>query len=339
MQPFLKSMMEDLDRLRELLNFPKDILILSHRNPDGDALGSSLGLKKYLSKYGHKIDIIFPSEFPTALNFHKGTDDIVVFDFEKDKTTALIEKCQMIFFLDFSSLDRIDNLAVSLIERNVPKIHIDHHLDPEPIADFTLTDSTASSTSELIYRFIGLLDNGKNMDADIAEAIMAGIIADTGSFRYSVSPETFRVCSELMKYNFDFFELQNNIFNCLTDKQLRLIAYSLDRKMEYLPDHKTAIISLSKQDYKDFDIQRGDTEGLVNYPLMVRDVKISALITEQPTITKISLRSKGNISVQEISKKHFKGGGHLNAAGGQSFAKLEEVVAKLKKVLPEFVKN
>ncbi|MGE5354656.1 MAG: DHH family phosphoesterase [Deltaproteobacteria bacterium] len=331
--------MEDIQQIIDLLAFSKDIIIFSHRNPDGDAIGSSLALKLYLEKIGHKVDVIFPSEFPSVLTFLAGTDDIIISDFEKDRSIELIKKCDLIFFLDFSSLDRIDTLGEHVIATNVPKVLIDHHLDPEPFADFIISDTTASSTSEIVYRFFRRLDNCVYLDKKIAESLLTGIISDTGSFKYSTNSETFLVASKLMEEGIDISELQNKIYNSLSEKQLRLIGYSINQRMEIIPEYETAIITLSKQDYKDYEILRGDTEGLVNYLLMMKNVKLAALITEQPTIVKISLRSKGDISVQEIARKHFKGGGHKNAAGGQAFAKLEDVVARFKSVLPNHLKN
>ena len=331
--------MEDIQQIRDLLAYPKDIIVFSHRNPDGDAMGSSIGVKLYLEKMGHKVDIIFPSEFPSVLTFLPFSDDIVIFDFEKERSIELIKRCQLMFFLDFSGLDRIDALGEHVISKNVPKIHIDHHLDPEPIADFVISDSSSSSTSELVYRFFRSLNNGIYCDSKIAECLLTGIISDTGSFKYSANSETFLIASKLMEEDVDIAELQNRIYNSLSDKQLKLIGYSIDQKMEILPEYNTAIMALSKQDYKDYEIQRGDTEGLVNYMLMIKDVRLAALITEQPTIVKISLRSKGDLSVNEIARKHFKGGGHKNAAGGQAFARLEDVIERFKEVLPQYIHN
>jgi phosphoesterase RecJ-like protein len=331
--------MEDIQQIRDLLAYPKDIIIFSHRNPDGDAMGSSIGVKLYLEKMGHKVDIIFPSEFPSVLTFLPRTDDIVIYDFEKERSVELIKRCQLMFFLDFSSLDRIDALGEHVISKNVPKIHIDHHLDPEPFADFVISDVSASSTSELVYRFFRLYDNCIYLDKNSAECLLAGIISDTGSFKYSTNSETFLIAAKLMEEGVDIAELQNNIYNSLSDKQLKLIGYSINQKMELIPEYNTAIMALSKQDYKDYEIQRGDTEGLVNYMLMIKNVRLAALITEQPTIVKISLRSKGDLSVQEIVKKHFKGGGHKNAAGGQAYAKLEDVVSRFKSILPQYLHN
>ncbi len=331
--------MEGINEIRKILSFPRDIAIFSHRNPDGDAIGSSTALKLYLEKSGHTARIIFPSEFPSIYTFLPKTDDILIFDLEKKKVEDIIKNVEVIFFLDFSGLDRIDKMGELVLDSNAIKIHIDHHIDPEPFADYVLSDIKSSSTSELIYDFFKYLDNNKYTDRDIAECIMTGIITDTGSFKYSTTSKTFMTASNLLDFGIDLNELQNKIYNSLSEKQVRLIGFALNKRMEIIPEYHAGIIYLTKQDYKDFEIQRGDTEGLVNYLLMIKKVKIAALITEQPTIVKISLRSKGNISVQEIARDNFKGGGHKNAAGGHAYAKLESVINKFKSILPFYIKQ
>ncbi len=331
--------MEGINEIRKVLSFPRDITIFSHRNPDGDAIGSSMALKLYLEKSGHTARIIFPSEFPSIYTFLPKTDDIIIFDFEKKKVEEIIKKTEVIFFLDFSGLDRIDKMGELVQDSNAIKIHIDHHIEPEPFADYVLSDTKSSSTSELMYDFFEYLDNNKNIDKEIAECIMTGIITDTGSFKYSTTSKTFLTASKLMQYDIDLNELQNKIYNSLSEKQVKLIGFALNKRMELIPEFHAGIIYLTKQDYKDFDIQRGDTEGLVNYLLMIKNIRIAALITEQPTIVKISLRSKGDISVQEIARDNFKGGGHKNAAGGHAYAKLESVINKFKSILPFYIKQ
>lgn len=330
--------MEGIEELRVILNSPKDIVIFSHRNPDGDALGSSMALKLYLEKLGHTAKIIFPSEFPSIFSYIPKSDDVIIYDFEKEKSKTIIDHAQVMFFLDFSGLDRIDKLGELVIDKKIPKVHIDHHIDPEPIADYVLSDTSSSSTSELIFDFLGELDNNKELDKDIATCIMTGLITDTGSFKYSTTHKTFSTASELMKQGVELNALQNRIFNSLSEKQIRLLGHALNKRMELLPKFRTGIITLTKKDYADFNIQRGDTEGLVNYLLMMNNIDIAALITEQPSIIKLSLRSKGDISVQEIARDNFKGGGHKNAAGGHAYAKLESVVDKFKSVLPYYIK-
>ncbi len=331
--------MEGINEIKKLLDIPRDITILSHRNPDGDALGSSLAVKLYLEKSGHTARVIFPSEFPAIYTFLPQTDDIIIYDFEKEKVEKILQKTEVIFFLDFSGLDRIDKVGELVLDSKAVKIHIDHHIDPEPFADYVLWDTESSSTSELVYDFFEFMDGNKYVDGKIAECLMTGIITDTGSFKYSTTSKTFLTVSELMKYNFDLNGLQNKIYNSLTEKQIRLLGFALNKRMEILPEYHAGIIYLKKQDYAKFEIQRGDTEGLVNYLLMIKNVWIAALITEQPKIIKISLRSKGNISVQEIARDNFNGGGHKNAAGGHAYAKLDSVINKFKSILPFYIKK
>jgi phosphoesterase RecJ-like protein len=214
------------------------------------------------------------------------------------------------------------------------KVLIDHHIDPEPFADFMLSDTSASSTSELIYDFIHLLGQGKEIDPLVGNCLYTGIVTDTGSFKYSTSPKLFRIVAHLLEIGVNDYLLQDLIFNCLPEKQLRLLGHCLANRMEILEEYQTGIITLSRKDYERFNIQRGDTEGIVNFLLKLKKVKVAAFITEQPNIVKLSLRSKGDFSVQEIASRYFKGGGHKNASGGFSHLGLRKTVAKFKEILP-----
>ncbi len=330
--------MEGIIEIRELIDTPKDVIIFGHRNPDGDAIGSSVALQLYLENKGHTVKVIYPSEYPPMLSFIPKVDEAIIYDYEVEKAANAIERSELMFFLDFSGLDRIDKLGALVMDKNTPKIHIDHHIDPEPFADYVLSDTSASSTAELVYDFLIHLDNGKELNKEIAECILTGIISDTGSFKYNTSNKTFATASKLMEFGIDINDLQNKIYNSLTEKQIRLLGHALNNRMEIIDEFSTGIITLTKQDYIDFDIQRGDTEGLVNYLLMMKKIKIGALITEQPKIVKLSLRSKGDISVQEIARDNFNGGGHKNAAGGHSYSKLNTIVDKFKKILPFYAR-
>ena len=330
--------MQEIEDIKPLIcHIPKEVVIFSHRNPDGDALGASIGLQLFLKKFGHQVKVIFPSEFPAVLDFLPLTDQIVIYDFEPEKAIHLIQGAKVLFFLDFSGLDRIDKMGEYVIEHRGLKIHIDHHLDPEPFADHLISDTRASSTSELIFEFITQLGETDRLDPDIAQCLLTGIITDTGSFKYGATRKTFEIVASLIDYDQDLAGLQNDIYNKQPEKYMRLLGHCLANRMEILPEYSTGIIYLTKQDYIDFDIQRGDTEGIVNYLLMIRNVAIGALITEQPTIVKLSLRSKGDISVQEMCRDHFKGGGHKNAAGGAAYGKLETVLEKFKSILPNYI--
>ncbi len=328
--------MENITELKSLLARPKDILITSHRNPDGDAIGSSLGLKLFLEKEGHTVKVVVPSGFPHFLNWLPGAEEVLVYDENPEEISELMERMGMVFYLDFNSLERIDKMGEITGKMNVPKVLIDHHLLPEPIADFDLHSTLASSTSELVYDFIKLLGKEEQVSKEVAECLFTGILTDTGSFKYSTSPKLFRMVGDLLSKGVDDVRIQNLVFNSLEEKHLRLLGHVLHNRMEVLPEYRTAIITLTKKDYEDFKISRGDTEGLVNYLLMMKDIVLAAFIHEQPTITKISLRSKGDFSVQEIAKKYFKGGGHRNASGGFSFTGLRSTVKKFKEALPQY---
>ena len=213
---------------------------------------------------------------------------------------------------------------------------IDHHLFPEPFADYVLSETSASSTCELVYDFIHLMDMAEELDQVIGECLFTGILTDTGSFKYSNSPKLFRTVANLLEIGVDDLRLQDLIFNSMDEKQLRILGHCLYNRMEILPEFQTGIITLTKEDYAYFDIQRGDTEGVVNFLLKLRNVKLAAFIHEQPKIVKLSLRSKGDIDVQEMAKRHFRGGGHKNAAGGASFHSLAVTVRRFKEILPEY---
>lgn len=328
--------MENIHELKSILAIPKDVVIVTHRNPDGDAIGSSLALYHYLLGQGHNPKIISPSEYPDFLFWMPAVHDIIIYDTDPEAAKAVVEKAELFFCLDFNSLDRIDKVGELITPSRAPKIMIDHHLYPEPFADFVISDTTASSTSEMIYDFLDRLGDRHEIDRKIGECLFTGILTDTGSFKYSTSPKLFRIVAELLEAGVDDYLLQDLIFNSMSEKNLRLLGHCLYNRMEILEEYRTGIITLTKEDYTTFDIQRGDTEGVVNYLLKIKNIKLAAFITEQPTIVKLSLRSKGDFSVQEIARKHFKGGGHKNAAGGASFQNLEVTLRRFKAILPHY---
>lgn len=330
--------MDNINSLKEKLAQPKRIAILSHRNPDGDAIGSSLGLQKYLDKIGHDTTVLFPSEFPDFVEWMEGSSDIVIYDKEPERSTDIIKHAELIFCLDFNGLSRIDELGkVVEAQAETPKVLIDHHMNPDDFAEYTLSDTSASSTCELVYDFIHLLDDRVNLDVRIASDLFVGILTDTGSFKYSTSAKLYRTAADLVELGVDDYGIQDRLFNSMTEKQLRLLSYCLStRVMKIYDEYCTGIIVLSQHDYKRFDIQRGDTEGIVNYILKIKHIRFAVLITEQPNIVKLSLRSTGDFSVQEIAQKYFKGGGHKNASGGISYQTLWGTVERFKKILPNY---
>ncbi|MCB0706841.1 MAG: bifunctional oligoribonuclease/PAP phosphatase NrnA [Saprospiraceae bacterium] len=328
--------MENVLELKKFLAIPRDIVLTTHRNPDGDAVGSSLGLYHFLTGEGHAVHMCVPSEYPTFLSWMPGIDQMVVYDTDPERTQELIERAQVIFALDYNALDRIDKMGELIGDSRAKKVMIDHHLYPEDFAEYELSETNASSTCELIYDFIEMMGMERSITPLVGDCLFTGILTDTGSFKYSTSPKLFRIVANLLELGVDDVKIQGLVFNCLEEKNLRLLGHCLANRMEILPEFRTGIISLTKEDYEQFDIKRGDTEGIVNFLLKLKGVTVAAFIHEQPKITKISLRSKGDFSVQEIASKYFKGGGHLNASGGASFTSLASTIRKFKSILPEY---
>ena len=328
--------MQEYLELKAALQIPKDISIVMHRNPDGDAIGSTLALYHFLQTFGHTVFLISPSEYPDTFCWMSGVDQIIIYDIDPERTQEVLQRSDMVFCLDFNSLDRIDKVGELIAPLECEKVMIDHHLYPDPFADIMFSDTTASSTCEMVYRIIMEMNYSSRLDPLIGECLFTGILTDTGSFKYSTSARLFRIVADLLERGVDDYRLQDLIFNSLSEKHLRLLGHCLHNRLEILDEYKTGIITLTKEDYATFDIKRGDTEGIVNYVLKLKNIKMAAFIMEQPTIVKISLRSKGDFSVQEIAKRHFKGGGHKNASGGSSYQTLASTVRRFKALLPRY---
>lgn len=324
------------EQLSVKLTNAQNIVILSHRNPDGDALGSSLALKYLLEKKGKTARVIVPSEYPVNMEWILGIEEVTVYDLKVEESLNLIGEAEIIFCLDFNALSRIDKMGEAVSKSEAVKVMIDHHLNPEDFADYMLSDVNASSTCELIYDFVELLGWTGEIDKNFAEILYVGLLTDTGSFSYAVSPKTFRLAAKMLEYGVNHVAIQDLLFNSQEEKNLRLLGYCLYERMEVLPEYKTAIISLSKEDYKKFAIQRGDTEGIVNFALRLKEVTMAILVMEQPNIVKLSFRSKGSHSVEIFAREQFKGGGHPNASGGQSYFPLKSTVGRIKSLLSKY---
>lgn len=326
------------EQLTEAIDNAQDIIILSHRNPDGDALGSSLALRYLFEKSNKKATVLVPSAYPSNFEWMHGVEETIVYDHQPEVAIQTIKKADLVFILDFNALRRIDKMGEAVAQLSVPKIMIDHHINPEDCADYFMIDTDSSSTCELLVDFVKHIGWHDKIDKLFAETVYVGLLTDTGTFSYAVSSSTFLLVSELLTYGVDHTKLQNLLFNSMDEKVLRLLGYCLLERMEIIPEYRTAIFTLSKEDYEKYNIQRGDTEGIVNYGLKMKDVQMAIMIMEQPGIVKLSFRSKGDLSVEAIARENFKGGGHFNAAGGQSFHPLSSTVTKVKKLLPDYVR-
>jgi phosphoesterase RecJ-like protein len=300
-------------------------------------------MRHFLEQLGHTAHVLFPSEYPEEFEFLPGAEDIMIWDLQPEESKQMLQRKNMFVFLDFNSLSRIDKMGEFVRELPGRRLLIDHHLYPENMADYIFSETSASSTCELVYRFILAAGMGQKINPKVGECIYTGLVTDTGSFKHATNAEVFRIAADLIDRGVDDTYVQNKIFNSLKEKHLRLLGHCLASRMEILPEYRTGLIWLTKKDYEEFGIQRGDTEGIVNYLLMIKEVKMAAFIHNQPNIVKISLRSKGDLDVQEICRQHFNGGGHKNAAGAFSHDSLKVTIQKFKDILPlykeELLKN
>lgn len=263
-------------------------------------------------------------------------DEIIIYDLKPERAKELLAVASFICCLDFGALDRIDKIGELVRASPATKIMIDHHIDPEPFVDLMISDPQASSTSELILDMIVQMGDEKFIHPALAECLYTGILTDTGNFAHAISPSILRKAARLLEMGVDNDKLQVLLFKSLPEKHLRLLGFALYHRMELLPEFQSGLIYLSKEDYAKFTIIRGDTEGIVNYLLMLKDVQIAALITDQNGIIKFSFRSKGDISVQALARENFNGGGHINASGGYQHTSLKEAIEKFKRVLPKY---
>lgn len=327
----------DFTEAKILLSTAKRVAITTHVSPDGDAIGSCLALSLFLKKLNYITKVITPDNYPEFLHWMPGNDDVLQYHIHKSASEEFIKTADLIFCLDFNSPDRLSGLRNLIEEKKCPKILIDHHQKPDKWTDVLFSDTSASSTCEMIYRFMEGIDQLKQIDEQIGSCLYVGIITDTGSFKFpSTTSFTLRISAELLDLGVDGPKIQNLVYDNSTEDRLRLLGYALTEKLIIEETYHTAIIGLSSEELKKFNYKAGDTEGLVNYPLGISGVRMSVFLSAKNGEVRMSFRSKGKIPVNEIAAKHFKGGGHINAAGGVSNLSVDETIKFLKSILPEF---
>jgi len=333
-------MIEIPESLKQLLTQIKHSAIVIHRNPDGDALGSGLALKQYLQKQGIKVDLVSPNEIPNYLKWLPGINDVLIFDEQPKKTLDLLKNSQIIFTLDFNDLSRVGKDFEKYLKtlKDHTFVMIDHHLEPADYAEFKFSDSSKSSTSEMVFDFITALDGQNLIDQDMATCLYTGIMTDTGSFKFpNTTPHTMCIAADLMKKGINHNEIQIKIYDSFSLDKLHLLGEALN-KLIFLPQYKTAYIALSRSDLKKHHYQKGDTEGFVNYGLSLKEADFAVMFLENENEgVRISFRSKGNFPANEFAKRYFNGGGHKNAAGGRTQTNLDETVKLFLEKLPEFI--
>jgi len=331
---------QDITDIKTLLQSPKKIVIVPHKNPDGDAIGSTLGLYLYLLKYNHEVRVIAPNDYPDFLKWMPSEAAVLKYDAQTEASERLIEQAEILFTLDFNALNRTGDMEPVLAKSEAIKIMIDHHQQPDDYALYTYSDVRMSSTCEMVYHFIDMLSDVDKIDADIATCLYTGIMTDTGSFRFSsTTATTHKVIADLIDKGAENAEIHNAIYDTNSYNRLQLLGCTLSN-LKVLPEYRTAYITLSQQELNNFDYKKGDTEGFVNYALSLQNIIFAAIFIEdqKQNIIKISLRSKGEFSVNEFSRAHFSGGGHTNAAGGKSDTDLNETVEKFISILPSYKK-
>ncbi len=318
----------------EILKSETNILLVSHKNPDGDTIGASLALYHLFSTMQLNVSLLVPNDFPDFLKWMPGSEQFIIAMAQEKAANKAMAEATLIFFIDFNNYERIAFIEKQLRENQSPIILIDHHPNPEDIFDFVISDVRVSSTSELIYNFIEQLEWLDKINKPIAENLFTGIMTDTGCFSHNSSrPETFEVVAALLKKGIDKNEIYDRIYHNFSESRMRLLGYALYEKMVVMPEYHTAYFYFSAEELERFNFQLGDEEGMVNYLLSIKGIQFAVIILEKKSYVKMSFRSKGLFPANYVAKRYFHGGGHLNAAGGKSYQSLSETITKLQKVL------
>jgi len=332
-------MSKKTEQLKNSIHTAKNIAIVIHRNPDGDAIGSGLALQKIFQKKGIRSFLISPNLIPKYLRWLPGTSQILVYDYQPDEVIKSLQNADLIFTLDFNDFSRTGEDMEKILQRFSDKelVMIDHHLEPSDYATYQFSDPNKSSTAEMIYEFINSMGDQNLIDKDIATSLYTGIMTDTGSFKFpNTTPQTMRIAADLMEKGAEHNRIQIKIYDSFSIDKLHLLGEALNR-LVFLPEYKTAYIALDQKTLQKHHYQKGDTEGFVNYGLSLKDANFAVLFLEnEDGSVRISFRSKGNFPANEFAKKYFNGGGHLNAAGGRTSTNMEEAIQLFIDKLPEF---
>lgn len=314
------------------------VIITTHHKPDADALGSSLGLYHFLKELGVHAQVITPTDYGDFLKWMPGESLVMNFETTVAESEELIAQADLIFCLDFNALKRINRMGELVAAAKAKKVLIDHHLEPEGFEDFRLWTTSASSTCELIFWFIELMGEVDKVHAEMASCLYAGIMTDTASFRHSsTTPTTHRVAAKLLECGAVSNKIHEAIYDNYSVNRTRFIGFCLSEKLQILPEYKTALICVSAEELKRFNIITGDTEGLVNYGLSISGIELSVLIIDRSVLRKMSFRSKSRFPANAFARAHFNGGGHFNAAGGESQEPLDALETRFRQVLPSYV--
>lgn len=320
---------EHIEQLQGLLNGPKKIVIVSHTNPDGDALGSSLALAEVLQQKGHSVTCIVPNRYPYYLKWIPSLERVIVHSLDEEgRAERAIGEAKIIICADMNAISRLENLGEAIkANHSAKRVLIDHHLSPEEGFDVMFSHPEASSTAFVVYCILDAMYGKAVFTQTIATQLYVGMITDTGNFAFSaLTPELFRAVATLCETGIDIPQIYNNVYNSFTEGRARLFGYVINRKMKTLVKGTVAYMSLTEEEMRRYWFQQGDNEGFVNYPLTVKKMRMSAMFTEQHGFIRVSLRSRGEVDVNTFARRYFNGGGHRNAAGGKSFVSMDETI-------------
>jgi phosphoesterase RecJ-like protein len=330
--------MKPVSEIFPFLDEPKNIVITFHQKPDADAMGSGLGLYNFLIQFGHQVTVISPTNWPAFLNWMPGAKKVIDFEMQNEKALIALKETQWLFCLDFNVLSRTRNMEPVLSELNCTKILIDHHQQPQTeIFDYGISDTSKSSTAEMIFDLILNSGNEKKINIDVAECLYAGVMTDTGSFRFNSTTASVHhmVAALKKKTGFDHSQVHENLFDNFLETRFRFFGNTLLNRMKIFYEYNTALISIPQKDLIKYNVKTGDTEGLVNFPLSIKGIKLAAVIIDRGDERKSSFRSKGGFDVNTFARKYFNGGGHFNAAGGRNKESLDVVVKKFMEAIEE----
>lgn len=330
--------MQNIQVFKQLLSSPQKIVLTIHLNPDADALGSALGFASVLKKKGHTVTVVSPNTFPDFLRWMKENEKVLIFDQQPEKCIDVLNSANIICSMDYSALKRVGDIGKEIEKSNAAKVIIDHHIEPENYADYMKWSTEAGATAELVYDLFNELDWLGDLDKDAGECLYAGIMTDTGGFRHpNTTKHIHEIVAQLIGLGVDSAKVSKLVYDTNSVNRVKLLGFTLSKRLKIIEDYSTAYIALSAEDLKNYNAQRGDTEGLVNYALSIKGITMAALFKESEGMVKMSFRSIGSFSVNDFARANFDGGGHNNAAGAAAKdINLKEVIEKFEKLLPTY---
>ncbi len=329
--------MKPIQEIFPLLDQPRNVVITTHQKPDADAMGSSLALRHFLAQFGHRVTVVSPTNWAGWVNWMPGVKEVIDYEASRLKAEEVLSSADWLFCLDFNIFHRTRGMAERLKSLKCTKILIDHHQEPDtPSFDYGISDVSKSSTCEMLYDFIVGSGHADKIDETIAECLYAGLVGDTGSFRFaSAHAGVHQMVADLKTKGLKHPQVHENLFDNFLENRLRFVGHVLLHRLEVFYEYNTALIAIPKSDLLRFEIKTGDTEGLVNYPQTIRGIKLVALVIDRDEERKWSFRSKGDFDCNNFARKYFDGGGHYNASGGRSSDSLDVTVQKFKEAIKE----